>query len=67
MLSVCPRCKNLTVEYDSYQRVEKCLNRECGWVNRGKEAQKKSETSIPSCKFSQTMVERVHRRNQASA
>ncbi len=34
MLHICPECKRLSVEYDYYHHVEKCLNRECGWVNR---------------------------------
>lgn len=36
MLKCCPQCKRLAVEYDPYHRVEKCLNKECGWVNREK-------------------------------
>jgi len=34
MLKPCPQCKRLSVEYDFYHHIEKCLSRECNWVNR---------------------------------
>ncbi len=30
----CPECERTGVEYDAYNGVEKCLWRDCLWVNR---------------------------------
>lgn len=63
MLKPCPQCKRLSVEYDFYHHVEKCLNKECGWVNREK---KPSEERInfvpPSMKLSAILEERNHKK-----
>ena len=33
-LRICPECHHLTIEFDLHQGVERCLNKQCGWVNR---------------------------------
>jgi hypothetical protein len=45
MLKRCPQCNRLSIEYDPYHRIEKCLNKECGWVNREKKALEESPDS----------------------
>jgi hypothetical protein len=55
-LKLCPKCRHLSVEFDPHQSAERCLNRHCGWVNRG------GSLRVPkarSFKFSRTMEERV--------
>lgn len=34
MLKVCPKCHNVSIDYDPRQKVERCLYTPCGWVNR---------------------------------
>ena len=55
MLKICPRCKNLSIEYDPRQRVERCLNKQCGWLSR----QIGKEVEPESFRFSLTMEKRV--------
>ena len=33
-LQICPECHHLTVEFDTHQGVERCIFKQCGWVNR---------------------------------
>jgi hypothetical protein len=56
MLKICPKCKNLSIEYDPHQEVERCLIKQCGFVIR---QQCKEEVSPTSFKFSVTMESRV--------
>jgi len=55
-LKLCPECRHLSVEFDPHQRVERCLNRHCGWVNREASA---TAAKAQSFKFSRTMERRV--------
>jgi hypothetical protein len=54
MLKICPKCHNLSIEYDPHQKIDRCLNMQCGWVNR-----KGEEVEPQSFRFSITMEERV--------
>ena len=56
-LKLCPQCKRLSVEYDFYHHVEKCLNKECNWVNRDNVSLDAS-ISIHSSKLSITLEQR---------
>ncbi len=63
MLKLCPQCKRLSVEYDYYHHVEKCLNKECGWVNRGeKPVEEVSAFTAPSTKLGAILEERNHKK-----
>jgi hypothetical protein len=63
MLKLCPKCKRLSVEYDYYHHVEKCLNKECGWVNRGEQNQGEQTTFVPpSTKLGAILEERNHKK-----
>ena len=55
MLKQCPQCRRLSVEFDYYHHAEKCLNKECGWVNRSGEPLP-DVTLIPSVKLSVTLA-----------
>ncbi len=53
MLQLCPQCKRLSVEYDLYHHTEKCLSKECGWVNRErKPLGELVDFTLPSMKLS---------------
>lgn len=61
MLKLCPQCKRLSVEYDLYHRMEKCLNKECGWVNRdNKPIGEASNFEPPKIKLSAILEKRNH-------
>ena len=63
MLKLCPQCKRLSVEYDFYHQVEKCLNKECGWVNRENKALGEAiDFAPPSMKLSVILEERNHKK-----
>lgn len=63
MLKLCPQCKRLSVEYDYYHHVEKCLNKECGWVNRGeKPLGEQTAFTPPSTKLGAILEERNHKK-----
>ena len=63
MLNLCPQCKRLSVEYDFYHHVEKCLNKECGWVNREKKPLGETiDFAPPSMKLSAILEERNHKK-----
>ena len=63
MLKPCPRCKRLSVEYDFYHHVDKCLNKECGWVNREKKPLEEGiNFAPPSMKLSAILEERNHKK-----
>lgn len=59
MLKPCPQCKRLSVEYDFYHHVEKCLNKECGWVNREGE---QTTFAPPSTKLGAILEKRNHKK-----
>jgi len=62
MLKLCPQCKRLSVEYDYYHHVEKCLNKECGWVNRGeKSTEEMNAFKVPSTKLGIILEKRNHK------
>jgi len=62
MLKICPRCKRQSVEYDLYHHVEKCLNKECGWVNRAnKPLEEGAGFAPPSMKISAILEARTHK------
>lgn len=68
MLKVCPRCKGMTVEYDYHHRVEKCLNKECGWVNRDKEALPDgANCALPSMKLSVSLEQQYLKKSMDHA
>lgn len=59
MLKLCPWCKRLSVEYDVYHHLDKCLNKECGWVGRGKDSSGElTEFTPPSSNLSRILEER---------
>ena len=63
MLKPCPQCKRLSVEYDFYHHVEKCLNRECCWVNRDKKPLGESvDFAPPRMKISELLEEKNHKK-----
>lgn len=63
MLKLCPQCKRLSVEYDFYHHVEKCLNKECGWVNRGEEHQgEQTAFAPPSTKLGAILEKRNNKK-----
>lgn len=39
-MKVCPKCNRLTVEYSLYHHADKCLARDCQWMNREKDKNK---------------------------
>ena len=56
MLKLCPCCKHLSIEYDPYHRIEKCLNINCGWVGRGSDLFKDLENfEYPKMRISETL------------
>lgn len=55
-LQICPECHHLTIEFDPHQRVYRCLNKRCGWVNRGRPF---VEGEPESFAFSRVMEARV--------
>lgn len=57
MLKICPKCKSFSVEFDPHQMVERCLNRQCGWINRDRIPLPEQEAR--SYKFSHVMEKRV--------
>jgi len=59
MLKLCPECHRLSVEFDPHQSVERCLNRQCGWVNRERRALTAENEKLESFEFSRTMEKRV--------
>ncbi len=65
MLKLCPQCKRLSVEYDLYHHVEKCLNKECGWVNRNGKPLEVSNFALPSMKLSAILEERNHKKTSS--
>jgi len=70
MLKLCPQCKRLSVEYDFYHHVEKCLNKECGWVNREKNSLGEQTAFIPPItKLGAILEKRNHKKakEQSSA
>ena len=67
MLKVCPECRRLSVEFDPHQSVERCLSRQCGWVNREGKALTPESEKLDSFKFSQTMERRVRANSKANA
>jgi len=63
MLKLCPQCKRLSVEYDYYHHAEKCLNKDCGWVNRGeKPLGEATDFVFPSMKISAKLEQRNHKK-----
>jgi len=63
MLKLCPQCKRLSVEYDFYHHIERCLNRECHWVNRDKKSLGESvDFELPRMKISESLEERNHKK-----
>lgn len=61
MLQLCPQCKRLSIEYDPHHRIDKCLNKECGWVNRGrKPLGEVVDFSLPSMKLSIELEKKNH-------
>ena len=58
-MSLCPKCSHLSVEFDRHQKVERCLNRKCDWVNRKGVTPSAESAKFPSFKFSRTMATRV--------
>lgn len=32
-LKICPRCHRLSIDFDYVRREERCLYRDCNWVN----------------------------------
>ena len=63
MLKLCPQCKHLSVEYDPYHHVERCLNRECCWVNRDKKVLEESAGfEPPRMKISESLEARNHKK-----
>ncbi len=63
MLKPCPQCKRLSVEYDFYHQVERCLNKECAWVNRGeKSLGEQTAFAPPSTKLGAILEERNHKK-----
>ncbi len=63
MLKLCPQCKRLSVEYDFHHQAEKCLNKECGWVNRGsKLLEEQINFAPPRIKLSEILEERNHKK-----
>lgn len=59
MLKLCPKCHRLSIEFDPHQNVERCLNRQCGWVNRDGLALLPETDKLQSFKFSRLMEKRV--------
>lgn len=57
MFKICPECKCYSVEFDPHQMVERCLNNECGWINRDRIPLPEQEAR--SYKFSRVMEKRV--------
>ena len=63
MMKLCPECKGLSVEFDSYHRVEKCLNRNCGWVNRDKQQLgEPRDNGLPQFRLSAVLERRNNKR-----
>ena len=63
MLKQCPQCKRLSVEYDYYHHAEKCLSKDCGWVNRGdKPLEEESAFKVPSTKLGIILEQRNHKK-----
>ena len=63
MLKLCPQCKRLSVEYNYYHHVEKCLNKECGWVNRGEKLiDEVSAFKVPATKLGIILEKRNHKK-----
>lgn len=57
MPELCPKCQCYSLEFDPHQKVERCLNWHCGWVNRDRIPI--PEQGVRSFKFSRTMEKRV--------
>jgi len=64
MLKVCPECRRLSVEFDPHQSVERCLSRQCGWVNREGKALTPESEKLASFRFSRTMEKRVRQNSK---
>ena len=63
MLKLCPQCKRLSVEYDFHHHVEKCLNKECSWVNRDKKQMGEPiDFAPPRMKISENLEKRNHKK-----
>ena len=63
MLKWCPLCERLSVDYDFYHHVERCLNKECGWVNRGEQnVGEQTAFAPPSTKLGAILEERNHKK-----
>ena len=63
MLKPCPQCKRLSVEYDFYHHVDKCLSKECGWVNRGEQPLgEQTAFAPPSTKLGVILEQRNHKK-----
>ena len=62
MLKLCPQCERLSIEYDYYHHVEKCLNKECGWVNRENKPLEESASKVPPTKLGAILEERNHKK-----
>jgi len=67
MLKLCPECHRFSVEFDPHQGVERCLNRECGWVNRQGKALTDKTEKLKSFEFSRTMQRRVRDNSKPNA
>lgn len=64
MLGQCPKCTHYSLEYDPHQKADRCLNWQCGWINRG--GTPLPEQEARSYKFSRIMEKRVRDNSKAA-
>lgn len=57
MNEICPKCRCYSMEFDPHQGRERCLNWNCGYINRSGEPI--PEQKARSYKFSEVMAKRV--------
>lgn len=56
MMSVCPKCKRYTLEYEPRQHIRKCFTYDCGWIDRIDITYTARQSDVPKYKMSERLA-----------